>query len=215
MRFLTGEEGRLRLKNHFRYCWWKYLVAWSAGLLLLYILFDMTRYRPPVDRSIELYMLNGYTRTEALQEDLWPALQKRCPDQEELQVVNIDLLQDEMYSRMQYATYLASQQGDVMLMPMVEVERIMQGSGAEEVFVDLEPYVREGILRVDALDVTPGMLLRSDGTRGLYGIPADSLTGLSEFRTKPEGALLVAMKYGGNLDTSVRLIELMLERYGR
>ena len=50
---------------------------------------------------------------------------------------------------------------------------------------------------------------------GEQKIPADSLTGLSEFRTKPEGALLVAMKYGGNLDTSVRLIELMLERYGR
>ena len=80
-----------RLKNHFAYNWWKYALSAAVSAMLVSIVFAVTAYRPPAEKKVELYVLNGYIDTETFQRDFWPELQARKPEQEELTVLNIDL----------------------------------------------------------------------------------------------------------------------------
>ena len=105
------QNGKLtvqRVKNHFAYGWWKYALAAALCAMGISMLFDMTRYRPPADKKISFYVTNSYVQGDLLQQALWPALKERCPEQEELTVVNINLARDEMYPRMQYMTYIGA-----------------------------------------------------------------------------------------------------------
>ena len=77
-----------RLKNHFAYNWWKYALSAAVSAMLVSIVFAVTAYRPPAEKKVELYVLNGYIDTETFQRDFWPELQARKPEQEELTVLN-------------------------------------------------------------------------------------------------------------------------------
>ncbi|MBR1709958.1 MAG: hypothetical protein IJ719_14210 [Clostridia bacterium] len=200
-----------KLKTHFHYGWWKYLLALVISVFGISIVFDMTEYRPPEEKKTELYILNGYAEAETLEGVLWPLLKEACPEQELLTSMNINLLSEDIYVRMQYSTYLAAHQGDVMLMPLSEFHNLLLDEGAETIFVELSPYIESGVIQVDGIDLSTGMAKATDGTEGIYGIPADSLKGLEAYSCNPEGALLVSMSYGGNLDTAAKLIGIMME----
>ena len=178
------------------------------------MVFDMTTYRPPANRKIELYMLSGYCQQDALQEDLWPALQEVCPEQEELTVANINLLSDDMYVRMQYTTYIAAGQGDVLLMPRQELESLEAQGELSGILLDLTPYVEDGTLQVDGIELSTGMYANEMGEKGLYGIPADSLTGLYRFLCDPKDAVVGVVAFSQNQDTAMQVVNLLFSRYG-
>ena len=48
-----------RLKNHFAYNWWKYALSAAVSAMLVSIVFAVTAYRPPAEKKVELYVLNG------------------------------------------------------------------------------------------------------------------------------------------------------------
>ena len=201
-----------RLKNHWHYGWWKYVIFGVLAVFGVDLLFAMTAYRSPEERKIELYMCNGYANATALQEDLWADLVAACPDQEELLVLNIDLVNGDMYADMQFNTYIAARQGDVCLLPLAEMKTLAQ-DGAEYAFLELTPYVESGVIPVDGIDLSGGMLADEKGELGLYGIPAGSLTGLHEYSCDPAGGLLCLMVYGGNDDTAATLLGQMITRF--
>ena len=203
---------RKRIKNHWHYGWWKYAIWLVITLLGIDLLFAVTSYRPPEDKRLQLYMCNGYANADALQEALWPALVAACPDQEELIAMNIDLTTDEYYSKMQFTTYIAAQEGDVCLLPVDEVKSLV-ADGAEYAFIELTPYVQSGVIPTEGIDLTPGMFRDSDGKEGLYAIPADGLYGLVEYGCDPAGSMLVVMAYCGNDDTAATLLGQMVERF--
>ena len=76
------------LKNHWTYNWWKYLLAIVISVFGVDLLFSVTAYRPPENRKVELYLCSGYADADAVHADFWPALKARCPEQEELTVLN-------------------------------------------------------------------------------------------------------------------------------
>ena len=201
-----------RLKNHWHYCWWRYVIFGVLALFFVDILFVMTAYRSPEERKIEVYMCNGYANAAALQEDLWADLLAACPDQEELLVANIDLVSGDMYAPMQFSTYMAAQQGDLCLLPLEQMKSLAQ-DGAEYVFLELTPYVESGVIPVEGIDLTGGMFANERGELGLYGIPAGSLPGLYEYGCNPAGGLLCLMAYGGNDDTAATLLGQMIARF--
>ena len=92
------------LKNHISYCWWKYLLMAVLCVVGVDVLFAVTQYRPPEEKKVEIYVLNDYAETEAMSQELEPLFFERCPDQEELTVLNINLGSDDMYARMQFTT---------------------------------------------------------------------------------------------------------------
>ena len=201
-----------RLKNHWTYSWWKYLAMAIVVVFGVNLAFSMTAYRPPEEKKLEVYMCNGWTDAQTMQSDLWPVVQELMPDQEELLVMNIDLTSDDTYVRMQYSTYIAAQQGDLLLIPRSEMKQLV-GEEAWTAFVDLTPYIESGVLNVGDVDLSPAMYADANGEMKPYGIPTDTLFGLTDYGVDPADSMLVAMAYSGNEENVIRLMNVFMERF--
>lgn len=204
-----------RLKNHFAYNWWKYALSAAISAMLVSVVFAVTEYRPPAEKKVELYVLNSYIETETFQQDFWPELQARKPEQEALTVLNINLTDSSnIYAPMQFSTYVAAQQGDLFLISRDEMLKITY-DGAQEALVELTDYLDSGVIDAAGLDLAQGTLDRGDGTTAVYAIPAGTLTGLSQYGNNPENSFLCIPLYTKNADTAAALIGLMVERLQR
>lgn len=126
--------------------------------------------------------------------------------------MNIDLSTGDMYANMQFTTYVAAQQGDVMLLPQAEVYKLA-GEGADEAFLELTPFIESGVINPQGIDLSAGMLKAANGEIGLYAIPADTLHGLNVFYGVPEGGMLCLTSYGCNDEHAAGLLNLLIERY--
>ena len=209
---MTGEKlSRKWLKNHLAYCWWKYLAVAVACAFGVDLLFSVTAYRPPQDKKQEIFLCSGYADAQAFQTDFWPWLLKRCPEQEELLVMNIDLTSGDMYAPMQFSTYCAAQQGDVCLLPRSEFFRLT-ADGADAMFLDLSGYIASGAIDARGADLTDTTLPGENGEMGVYGVPADALYGLLGSGCDPAGSVLCITSYNGSDDVSAAMLDLMLER---
>lgn len=201
-----------RLKNHFAYSWWKYALAAVLSVMGVSLVFAATRYEPPADRQLTVYVLNDYTDAETMQADLWARIKEAHPEQEALFVQNIDLTDSSnIYAPMQFSTYVAAQQGDLFLISRDEMRRIT-ADGAQEALVELTGYLDNGVIDADGMDLKNGTLDRGDGTTAVYAIPADTLTGLSRYGNDPKNSLLCIPMYTKNADSAAALIGLMLEK---
>ena len=204
-----------RLKNHFAYNWWKYALSAAISAMLVSVVFAVTEYRPPAEKKVELYVLNSYIETETFQQDFWPELQARKPEQEALTVLNINLTDSSnIYAPMQFSTYVAAQQGDLFLISRDEMLKITY-DGAQEALVELTDYLDSGVIDAAGLDLAQGTLDRGDGTTAVYAIPAGTLMGLSQYGNNPENSFLCIPLYTKNADTAAALIGLMVERLQR
>lgn len=200
------------VKNHWSYNWWKYLLLVFLCAAVVDVTFTMTAYRSPEEKKIEIYILNDYCNTSAMQAELEPLFFEAHPEQEELTILNINLTSDDMYAAMQFSTYAAAQQGDVCLMPLSEVQKLA-ADGAEYAFMDLTPYIESGVIDVQDIDLTAGRMKSSTGEEGIYAIPADSLYGLLAYGNDPADSLLCIMDYNGNEETSAAVLNMMIELY--
>lgn len=201
-----------RIKNHWAYSWWKYLLMVVCVVFGVNMFFTMTAYRSPENKKIEMYLCSGWTDTEKAYADMWPMLTEVAPDQEELLVMNIDLVGQEYYSIMQFTTYVAAQQGDVMLLPKKEFVKYAS-EDAWSMYAELTPYIESGMLDVGDIDLTACMLSNASGEMGVFGVPADSLYGLVDYGVDPADTMLIATAYSGNEETCIKLMDAMIKRY--
>lgn len=201
-----------RIKNHWAYSWWKYLLMVVCVVFGVNLFFTMTAYRPPEDKKVEIFLCSGWADAEKAQNDMWPMLLEVAPEQEQINVANIDLVGEEYYSVMQFTTYVAAQQGDIILLHKDEF--VKYGSAdAWGMYADLTPYIENGMIDADGIDLTRGMLKNEDGETAVYGIPADELFGLVDYSIDPADSLLVVTAYSGNEETCVKLLDAMLKYY--
>jgi len=199
------------LKNHLFYSWWKYLALAAGCVFCVDMLFTMTEYRPPEEKKVEIFVLNDYVEASAVKQELSPAFFERCPDQEELAVLSINIGSDDMYARMQFTTYAAAHQGDVYMLPVSEFRNLT----AEEydAFADLAPYLESGVIDIQNIDVSGYTVQNADGTQSIYAIPSDTLYGLTQYGNDPAGSLLCITAFGENLDHAAQALDLMIEKY--
>lgn len=201
-----------RIKNHWHYSWWKYALMAIVCVLGVNLIFAVTAYRPPEDRKVELYMCSGYANTELLHDNLWPALLEAAPEQELLTVLNIDLTSGDMYSSMQFSTYIGAQEGDVCLLPVSQV-RQLTAEGGDYAFLELTPYIESGLLNTGDIDLAAGTMAAENGKIGVYAIPADGLYGLIPYGCDPADSMLCVMAYTQNAESAVKTLDLMLSHY--
>lgn len=203
-----------RIKNHWHYGWWKYVLMAVLTAFSVNLIFAMTAYRAPEEKKIEIYLCSGWANAEQMQEDLWPAILEIAPDQEDFQVRNIDLTDDSnVYASVQFTTYIAAQEGDLCLLPNSEMKKL---AGEEEMytaFVDLSPYMERGALDVKGIDLSGVTYVNEAGEMVPFAIPADTLYGLTEYGIDPADSVLVAMAYSGNEENVVRTMNLFVERF--
>lgn len=201
-----------RLKNHFAYSWWKYALAAVLSVMGVSLVFAATRYEPPADRQLTVYVLNDYTDTETMQADLWARIKEAHPEQEALFVQNIDLTDSSnIYAPMQFSTYVAAQQGDVFLIPYDEMLKIV-ADGPEDALVDLTAYIESGVIDVSGLDLSACTMKKLDGTTGIYAVPADQLYGLrTAYYNDAKGSVLCIPIYSQNQETAAEAIRILME----
>lgn len=199
---------RERVRHHFHYCWWQYAILIVIAIFGWNLLYTMTHYRSPENKKVEWYFeggcgMNAQSLADELLSRVAPEL---LPDMEEVTFAIVG--QDETYGSMQLMVWMAAGQGDLYQLKRESFTRF----AAEGSMVDLQPYVDSGLINVEGIDLTAGMVKNPEtGEKCLYGIPADSLKGLEACELLPDGTVLSLLAAGGNTENSVKLLAWLVE----
>ena len=194
-----------RIRNHFHYAWWQYVLLVCLAVFGWNQLYTTTRYRSPESLKVEWYC-QGLVDTQA-QEEL-DALMEQLrlelfPEMEEVTVAY-----DQTYGDMQLMVWVSAGQGDLYMLEREQFENLAS-AGA---MAPLTPYIESGALQTGEIDLTAGYVTDPEtGEKYLMGVPTDSLTGLQAYGIDPEGHVLSLLSNGGNLDNTVKLMQWLID----
>ena len=188
------------LRQHLTYSWWKYLLIAVLAFGLVDLLYAVTTYRAPRDKTVSLYVY-GYINENEMNPYLESIHTAEMSDMEEVNAYALTM--DDTYGPMQLMTYLAAGEGDIYLLPRDQfLNNAMSGS-----LLPLEDDA-ELLALFDSKGVSLQNGWRRDTETGethLYGIPLDKLPGLSQYIYAQDGYLSVIIT-SGNKDNAVRLL---------
>lgn len=191
------------LKQHITYNWWKYLLIILVSLGLVDLLYSVTAYHPPREKTLGLYVY-GVTTEEPLNTYLENVRQTEMPDMEEIR--SLMMLVDDTYGPMQLMTYLAAGEGDLYLIPREQFLSYATSGSLSALDQDSE---------LIALFDTAGTSLQSGWRRNtetgethLYGIPQNKIPGLSQYAYAQEGFLCLPVS-SKNTDNALKLLRIL------
>ena len=177
---LTFPITKERIRNHFAYAWWQYVLLICLAIFGWNLLYTTTAYRSPENLRVDIYMQSTTAtqeKVDAFMKDVW---QRSVPDMETVSTILLTAgSTDDYYSNMQLSVYLMAGEGDLYALSTEDFKRF----AAQGVFIDLTPYVESGALNVEGIDLSSGYvtLLDDDGnpteTKSLFGIPLYTLYG--------------------------------------
>ena len=193
-----------RIRNHFHYFWWQYALLAVFAILGWNLLYTTTHYRSPEHLRVEWYY-EGYMANEtmtAVNAVLEEAKEKLFPEMEEVSFSNVG--NDETYGDMQLLVWTAAGQGDLFMLTDERFRNLAASGG----MLDLKPYVEDGTLNVEGIDLSKGYVTDVEtGERILCGIPTDSLPGFwntcyVDHNKKYMGVLVT----GANVEETIQLL---------
>ena len=202
-----------KITHHFQYAVWMYLVLIALALFGWNLIYTTTRYRPPESKQIEFYVQANSADDTALNTLADKIHKEVMPDMELVSATVVNITGD-YYGDMQLTVWISAAQGDLYLM----TKDYFQSFAASGAFMDLQPQIENGLLNTDGLDLTGGYVAQRDadtgeaiGVAGLYGIPADSLTGFAEYQVSTDDMVLCILYNNGNDENSVKFLNYLLE----
>ena len=191
------------LRQHLTYSWWKYLLIAAIAFGLVDLLYTVTAYRPPRDKTVGFYIC-GYANDTELNDYMENVRVTEMADMEAMSA-NV-LTSDETYGPMQLMTYLAAGEGDVYLLSREDfLNNAMSGS-----LVPLEDDP-ELLALFDQAGLSLQSGWRRDSESGethLYGIPQDKLAGLSRYAYAQDGYLSVIIT-SGNPENAKKFLRIL------
>ena len=185
-----------KLKHHWTYNGWKYLVALVATVLGWSLIYSVTAYRPPEEKRIDVYVLSDTTDAETVDAFLLPLWRAAAPEMELVSSAVIASYGD--LTDVQLTAYLMTGEADIYFL----TEQYFKNWAAGGAFLPLEELAAAGKLDVQGLDLQAGYVTRVteydrqdrpvSTESHLYGIPLDGFEG---FRTgmgvEPKGMYAV------------------------
>lgn len=203
---LTFPVTKERIRNHFAYAWWQYVLLISLAIFGWNLLYTTTRYRSPNDQRLEWfyggYQLDGEKNIDTLMDELHQSL---FPDVEEVAFRALTL--DETYGSMQLTVWVSAGEGDLYMLDSEYFNSIAQSEG----FLELAPYIEDGTLNVDGMDLSAGCIINQEtGKKVLYGIPATELPGLKDYGLICDDFCLGVCVTGENEEEALTLLQWML-----
>lgn len=202
---LTGE----RIRQHFTYNAWKYLLVVVAAIFGWSMLYNMTRYRPPADKKLDVYIAATGADVERMRADMEAALAEALPELEEINFYTINLGgQDDTAGQMQFTTYLAARQGDLYLIPRDKFVTFAKEPAESNALAPLDGYLEDGTIDVQGMDISKGE--RQGITRG---IPAQELYGLLDYGIVPQSLYFIIPAFSGNQENAAELLNLFIEHF--
>lgn len=197
---------REKIRNHFHYFWWQYALLIVGSIFLWNLLYTVTHYRSPEHLKVEWYYDGpAVMETQELADQLLAEIHPLVfPEMEEVTFTIVGT--DVTYGDMQMVVWMSARQGDLYMLARDHFEQHAAG------FVDLAPYVADGTLHTEGIDLKKGYVKNEDtGEKVLCGIPADSLKGLEAYGIFPEDTFLSILANGGNTENTLKLMNYLLD----
>ncbi len=199
-----------KIRHHFQYSLWMYLVVVAVALFGWNLIYTTTRYQPPEDLRVEFYVQSTTANTDSLQA-LADRIHEQIMPEMELVTAQPVTISSDYYGDMQITVWITAAQGDIYMLSKEYFDRFAP-AGA---FMDLQSYVDAGTLDTSGLDLYAGMATLTDPDPGqegkrLYGIPADLLTGFSDYAIDPSDMVLCVLYRNGNDEYSIKFLNYLL-----
>lgn len=201
---LTRED----IKNHLTYSTWKYALVLVFAIFGWMLIYDMTAYRSPQDKRIDLYVQTATTTSEIMDAFIKPVWESAAPDMETVQSVAL-LSSDDAATQMQITTFAYTGEGDIYFVTE-QYFKSLSGAGA---FLPLEDLVENGEIDVEGVDLKKGyvtVVAESDakGTpvstvSHLFGIPLDSYDGFMKGMLLDNRGMYACILYANQNDEHV------------
>ncbi len=201
---LTGE----RVKTHFTYSSWKYVVMCLGAIFAWSLIYTQTAYRSPQNKRIDVYIKSGTASTEVADAFMEPIWKDTVPEMETVSSV-IMLPGDDYTNVMQLSVYVMAGDVDIFFLPASD----FKSYAAQGAFLPLEDLVADGTLNVEGIDTTAGNVAYVDdydddgnplGTEmHLYGIPTDTLFGFMEKMMIDNRGMVMCVTVANNNDENV------------
>ena len=194
-----------KIRNHFHYSFWKYFVLILIALFGWNLIYTSTRYQSPDNLKVEFYAEAGAVGGKDLQTLADQIHTESMPEMEEVTASTITY--DQTYGDMQLTVWVSAGQGDVYLLSSTR----FQSLASNEALIDLQPYIDNGTLNVDGLDLSNGYYTDTDtGTKTLVGIPTDQLPGLADYGLITSDGVLCALVNNGNDAYTMKFLDYLL-----
>ena len=191
------------LRQHFAYNWWMYLLIALIAFGLVDLLYAVTAYRAPREKTIGLYVY-GYMNDTDLTAYLDNVRETEMSDMEEMTPVMLTV--DDAYGPMQLLTYLSAGEGDVYILPREQFLNYAMG-GTMTALEDDEELM--SLFNAAGVSLQSGWRrLTETGENHLYGIPQDKLPGLSQYAYVQDGFLCVPLS-GGNQENAMKFLRIL------
>lgn len=194
---------RAGLKEHLTYNWWKYLLIVVFGILLVDMLYSVTAYRPPREKTVS-FNVYGLMDEAATDEYLNRIRETEMSDMEAVSYQLV--LTDNTYGPMQLLAILAAGEGDLYLLPREEF--LNYAPNGSLIPLENDPELM-------ALFDSRGISLQSGwrrenetGETHLYGIPQSKLPGLARYAWAEDGYLCMAIS-SGNQENAMKLLRII------
>ena len=233
---------RDKLKNHFQYGKWIYVLIMISVALVGNLVFTVTVYHAPNERRIDIELIGLYAETEgpAAQEAaqrLLAAGQEHERERDaasgadreadyELPLQEVEFLalnydpesssEASYYAAQKFMVMLAAQEGDIYVLS----RSLLLGLLEQNVLVPLDDYIASGAL--DPGDRNLGRVTfdgyddegNATTEQHVYALQADTLTGMADaFSYDPEGKYLAVVQFSKNQDTAVAVLQEMINLF--
>lgn len=170
-----------RIRTHLTYSSWKYLALIVASIFGWNLLYTMTAYRSPEHLRVDVYLQSGTAVDEAVDAYFKPVWDACIPDMETVDAIILaSSASEDAYANMQLSVYIMAGEGDIYMLKSEDFKNF----AAQGAFIDLTPYVENGMLNIDGIDTSAGYVAVVDdegiptGEKQFFGIPAYTLDGL-------------------------------------
>ena len=191
------------LKQHFTYHWWKYLLIVVLGIGLIDMLYSVTAYHPPREKTLAFFVY-GLMDEEGLSGYMDQLHETEFSEMEEFRAQLI--LTDDTYGSMQLTAFLAAGEGDIYLLPREQF--LTYASSGSLIPLENDP---ELLALFDSAGVSLQTGWRRETETGethLYGIPQDKLPGLGRYAWAEDGYLCMIIT-GGNQENAAKLLRIL------
>ena len=204
---------KAKLKTHFTYSTWKYLLLVVCAIFAWNLVYEMTKPQIPEELRIDIYIKSNTVTQEHLQAFFEPIWQETVP---EMQLVEgttmLNSSEQDPYGQMQLVTYIAAGQGDIYILPENDFKQIASSKG----FLPLGPLVEQGKIDISDIDVQSGRVTvleyddkgniippAEDENMELYGIPLNALYGYMDGLQLDNRNMYMAILYRNQNDENV------------
>ena len=191
------------LRQHFTYNWWVYLLIALLAFGLVDLLYTVTAYRSPRDKTIGFYVY-GYVNDTGMSAYMNNVRETEMSDMEEMTPVMLAM--DDTYGPMQLMTYLSAGEGDIYMLPREQFLNYSMGGSMVPLENDAELMA---LFDAAGVNLQSGWRKETEtGENHLYGIPQDKLPGLIQYAYAQDGFLCVPLT-GGNQENAMKFLRIL------